>query len=99
MWGGKKADLSYKPWESSHICLLNHVKSSGAKEGARAVEIFSCLLLLYNIVYKYYLRDGDSFSFKDAVASKPYQKFSYKPQKLWWVGHIQKRIKTRLITC
>ena len=65
-------------------------------ESAGAVDIFSRSLLQYGLIYKYYLGDGDSSSFNDVVASKPYDVFSTTPEKLECVGHVQKRIGSRL---
>ena len=65
-------------------------------EGVGALNIFQRSLESYGLIYKYYLGDGDSSSFNDVVASDPYAEHNIKPEKLECVGHIQKRIGTRL---
>ena len=40
--------------------------------------------------------DGDTSSFKAVVDSKPYGKYNITPTKLECVGHVQKRLGTRL---
>ena len=47
-------------------------------------------------LYIEYLGDGDSSSFKDVVTSKPYEKYCIEPSKNECVGHVQKRLGTRL---
>ena len=42
------------------------------------------------------LGDADSSSFNYVVASDPYAEYDIKPEKLECIGHIQKRIGTRL---
>jgi hypothetical protein len=96
IWANKKGSTEYETWKAKHKCSLNHTKSSGAMESAGAVDIFSRSLLQYGLIYKYYLGDGDSSSFNDVVASKPYDVFSIIPEKLECVGHVQKRIGSRL---
>ena len=44
----------------------------------------------------FFKKKGDSSSFNDVVASKPYDVFSITPEKLECVGHVQKRIGSRL---
>ena len=70
MWNRRKDDPAFQAWESNHICPINHKKSSGAMESAGAVEIFSRSLSSRDLIYKYYLGDGDSSAFSDVVASK-----------------------------
>ena len=49
-----------------------------------------------NLIYHEYLDDSDTSSFKAVVDSKPYEKYNITPTKLECVGHVQKRLGTRL---
>ena len=40
--------------------------------------------------------DGDTSSFKEVVESNPYSEFGIAPEKIECVGHVQKRLETRL---
>ena len=73
MWNNKENQTGYSEWKANHICSLNHTGSSGAMESSGAVEIFSRSVLKNDLIYKYYLGDGDSSSFNDVVRSKPYE--------------------------
>ena len=72
IWTNSKGSAAYETWKAKYKCSLNHTRSSGAMESAGAVDVFSCSLLQNGLIYKYYLGDGDSSSFNDVVASKPY---------------------------
>ena len=43
-----------------------------------------------------YNKNKDAFSFKDVVESKPYQEYDITPVKLECIGHVQKRLGSRL---
>lgn len=59
------------------------------------VEMFRRSLPRYNIRYKYYLGDGDSQSYPAVVSAQPYGP-EFTVEKLECVGHVQKRIGSRL---
>ena len=63
-------------------------------EAARAIEIFSSLVLKYNLRYAKYLGDGDTNSFTKVVQSKPYGD-SLIPGKLECIGYYQKQLGNR----
>ena len=65
-------------------------------ESSGAVDIFNRSIIKHNIICKEYLGDGDTSSFNDVVRSEPYVKHSLTPIKLECVGHVQKRLGTRL---
>lgn len=96
MWHKNESKPGYQAWKANHICSLNHTTSSGAMEGSGAVKIFNRSVEKNDLIYKYYLGDGDSSSYGNVVASKPYEAYGIEPEKLECVGHIQKRIGTRL---
>ena len=94
--GKKEGSPEYIAWETQHNCHVNHVKSSGAMEGAGAAAIFKWSLEKNNLIYSEYLEDGDASSFKEVADSQPYQNFGIEPVKLECVGHTQKRLDIRL---
>ena len=96
MWEMQKGSANYERWKSEHVCHINHEKSSGAMEGAGAVEIFKRSVMKHNLIYNQYLGDGDTSSFKEVVAANIYKDFGVSPDKLECIGHVQKRLGTRL---
>ena len=96
MWERCKGSQQYELWKATHICSVNHVKSSGAMESAGAVNMFKRSVDKNNMIYQYYLGDGDTSSFKSVLDSDPYANFRMKPEKLECIGHAQKRMGTRL---
>ena len=65
-------------------------------ESAGAVDMFCRSVAINELIYNGYLGDGDSSSFKDVVNSKPYVVSNIDPEKYECVGHVQKRLGTRL---
>lgn len=96
MWKGKENSSEYEIWKLGHYCQINHDRSSGAMESTGAVDIFSRSVSQNNLIYKEYLGDGDTSSFADVVKSKPYEAYDVIPVKLECIGHVQKRLGTRL---
>ena len=93
----EKADKTsdkYLRWKADHKCSSNHVGSAGAMESVGALRIFTRSETTRNLRYTKYLGDGDSSSFKTVSESKPYEDVDI--EKLECVGHIQKRVGTRL---
>ena len=76
IWEPKKDTDEYENWKSTHICSINHQKSSGAMEPAGAIELFRRSVSTNNLIYSEYLGDGDTSSFTDLVANKPYEKYN-----------------------
>ncbi|CAB3982713.1 Hypothetical predicted protein [Paramuricea clavata] len=92
----EKADKNsdkYLQWKADHKCSSNHVGSAGAMESVGALRIFTRSETTRDLRYTKYLGDGDSSSFKTVSESKPYEDID---NKLECVGHIQKRVGTRL---
>jgi hypothetical protein len=77
-----------------HSCTANYRGSSGGMEVQGATEIFRRSLPTYNVRYTKYLGDGDSKGFDAVQEMKPYGETPV--EKLECVGHIQKRMGTRL---
>ena len=65
-------------------------------ESSGAVDMFCRSLAINKLIYNGYLGDGDSSSFKDVVDAKPYVVYNIDPEKYECVGHVQKRLGTRL---
>lgn len=78
-------------------CSSNYHGTSGAMEVAGAVKIFHRSLPEHNVRYVNYIGDGDTKAFMDVNASKPYG-VGIEINKIECVGHIQKRMGTRLRT-
>jgi len=97
MWEGKKGTKEYDNWLANHCCSINHETLSGAMESSGAVSIFERSIKKNCLIYKEYLGDGDSSSFADVVKSEPYKDHKVTPEKLECIGHVQKRLGTRLL--
>ena len=103
IWEGRKGNPNYdsEQWKLIHYesgdCEINHTKSSGAMEAAGAIEIFCRSIEKNGLIYNKYLGDGDTSSFTEVVNSQPYANHGdIIPEKLECVGHVQKRLGTRL---
>lgn len=78
-------------------CKANYMGTSGGMEVDGAKTIFQRSVPRYNVRYTEYLGDGDSGAFKSVFDSKPYGE-NVNITKLECVGHVQKRMGTRLRT-
>jgi hypothetical protein len=93
----EKADKNsdkYLQWQADRKFSSNHVGSAGAMESVGALRIFTRSEATRDLRYTKYLGDGDSSSFKTVSENKPYEDVDI--EKLECVGHIQKRVGTRL---
>lgn len=92
----EKGSAKYEEWLKNHIemCSANHIGSAGKMESDGIIEIFQRSLKLYNVVYAYYIGDGDSKTFSAILKASIYDNII--PKKLECVGHVQKRMGTRL---
>ena len=93
IWESRR-DRKISQLEQIHKCPINHTKSAGAMEAAGAVSIFKQSVDKYKLRYRTYIGDGDTDSFGKVVEAKPYGDIL--PVKLECVGHVQKRLGTRL---
>lgn len=78
-------------------CMKNYEGVSGGMESQGAVSIFKRSVEKYNLRYVKYLGDGDSKGYQDVQESEPYGS-NVKISKLECVGHVQKRMGSRLRT-
>jgi len=95
MRNNKKDTEGYEEFIKNHKCDINHFQSSGAMESAGAMSFFTESISKYKLRYSHYIGDGDTESFKKVVAAKPYGD-DLVPIKSECVGHVQKRLGTRL---
>ena len=95
-WKGKDLNTpEYAEWKESHNCPANHSGTSSSMESAGAIQIFKRSVERFNLRYTKYLGDGDSASFSNVQEAKPYGDQT-SITKLECIGHIQKRIGSRL---
>lgn len=86
-----------KRLEKQHLpnCCANYQGTSGGMETHGVTQLCQRSEELYNVRYKYYLGDGDSPAFSTVQSLKPYGDDCIM-EKLACVGHVQKRMGTRL---
>jgi hypothetical protein len=77
----------------NHICMKNYDGSSGGMETVAAVSMFHRSQQTRGVRYTKFLGDGDSSAFITVCNSKPYNTDIC---KLECIGHVQKRMGTRL---
>ena len=95
IWSSRQGTQEYDRWKEKHECKINHKKSAGAMEAVGAVNIFhQSVDDKYKLRYMKYVGDGDTESFGTVVKARPYGDLL--PAKLECVGHVQKRLGTRL---
>ena len=80
--------------ENDHNCSINHTGSSGAMEVSGAITMFKRSANSYNLRYKGYIGDGDTKAHQSVVKAKPYGDVVI--EKLECIGHVQKRVGSRL---
>ncbi|GFX93325.1 uncharacterized protein TNCV_151311 [Trichonephila clavipes] len=96
-WKRRKGSPAYKKWKILHVkeCLKNHNDSAGMMETVGIVRIFQRSLSHRSVRYTSYIGDGDSKTFSSITASNPYGEDNT-VSKIECVGHVQKRMGTRL---
>ena len=94
-WEKKTNDPRYGEWKASHQCKINHIGSSNSMETVGAVRIFTRSTATRGLKYKNMLGDGDSATYNAVIDSKPYGNDCI-PNKLECIGHVQKRVRSRL---
>ncbi|GFW90549.1 uncharacterized protein TNCV_565871 [Trichonephila clavipes] len=96
-WKRKKGSPAYKKWKILHVkeCLKNHNGSAGMMETVGMVRIFQRSLSHRSVRYTSYIQDGDSKTFSYITASNTYGE-DITVSKIECVGHVQKRMGTRL---
>lgn len=94
MWTYKKGSVEYDNWKEEHVCSINHIGSAGSMEVVGMKRMFSRSVRLYGLRYTFFIGDGDTKSFNEICKSNPYPGHSITKGEC--VGHVQKRVGTRL---
>ena len=84
----------YLSWKASHVCSLNHDGSAGSMEPKGAIQIFQRSQAERSLRYTEFLGDGDSASFLQVKATKPYGDDLITKNEC--IGQVQKRVGSRL---
>lgn len=84
-----------KKWKSEHekVCTKNHSGSSGQMEVNGMISMFTRSEEKHGVRYLNYVGDGDCKTFLSITKSDPY---SMPVSKIECVGHVQKRMGSRL---
>lgn len=93
---GIKRGTRYEVWKKKHmkVCTKNHSGSASKMEVDGMLRIFRRSEENRNVRYKHYIGDGDTKTFSQIASLNPYK--DLKIEKIECVGHIQKRMGTRL---
>ncbi|EFN69934.1 hypothetical protein EAG_00287, partial [Camponotus floridanus] len=95
-WKKKEGTAEYEEGFVDHElhCQINHEGSAGKMEVDAVVDMFQRSESLHNVKYVNYIGDGDSKTYKGIVDANPYGNVSVAKKEC--IGHVQKRIGTRL---
>ena len=91
----KTNDPKYHKWKAARNGKVNHTGSANSMETVGAVWIFERSLATRGLICKDMLGDGDSATYNAIVENKPYGEDCI-PNKLECIGHVQKRVGSRL---
>ncbi|XP_025261971.1 uncharacterized protein LOC105256709 [Camponotus floridanus] len=97
-WESKLDSAEYEEWHEAHVnagkCQANHTGAAGNME-VEAIKTMFQRSVKNGVRYRNYIGDGDSKAYSGLVNSKPYgDDFSIVKKEC--VGHVQKRMGTRL---
>ena len=96
VWEIKKGTMEYDNFMASHDCPINHSGSASSMEQAGVVSCFKRSISDYKVRYTSYIGDGDSSSFSSLCKADPYGGVTISKKEC--VGHVQKRLGSRLRT-
>ncbi|GFT11223.1 uncharacterized protein TNCV_1143671 [Trichonephila clavipes] len=96
-YNGVKFGIKYNKWQRALkiSCRKNYSGSAGKMEVDGMLRIFNRSEKLHNLKYSNYIGDGDTKTFNALSENKPYGD-DHLIQKIECVGHVQKRMGTRL---
>lgn len=96
-WNKKEGSAEYEEWFETHKeeCHANHKGSSGKMEVDVIIEMFQRSQKNYDIKYANYI--GDSKTYAGIINAGPYSDTPI--TKIECIGHVQKRMGTRLREC
>lgn len=99
-WSKHMNSEQYEEWKATHNqdCKANHEGSSGKMEVDAMKELFLRSIEKHGVKYMNYIGDGDSKTYTGIINSKPYGD-NCEIIKKECVGHVQKRMGTRLREC
>ena len=95
-WRDKEGTDEFQEWWEGHqhLCQANHHGSSGSMDASGMLSIFQRSVENHAVRYTEFLGDGDSKAHKLIVEQAVYG--NVEVQKLECVGHVQKRLGSRL---
>ena len=96
VWRSKEGTVEFQEWWEGHqhLCQANYFGSSGSMDASGMLAIFERSVQNYSVRYTEFLGDGDSKSHKLIVEEAVYGPVEVR--KLECVGHVQKRLGSRL---
>lgn len=96
LWRGKEGSHAFQEWWEGHQhkCHTNFEGSSGSMDASGLLYIFQRSVEQYGLRYLEFLGDGDSKAHKLLVEQAVYG--DAEVEKLECVGHVQKRLGSRL---
>ncbi|CAH2086841.1 unnamed protein product [Euphydryas editha] len=98
-WKNKLDTAEYEEWKEEHIktnqCTANHIGPSGNMEVSSIIEMFKRSIVKHGLRYMNYIGDGDSKTYSGLLKAQPYGE-DFVINKKECVGHVQKRMGTRL---
>ncbi|GFT48129.1 uncharacterized protein TNCV_1001211 [Trichonephila clavipes] len=94
---GRKFGPKYSVFLAKHqpFCKKNHNGSAGQMEVSGMNKIFFRSEHKHGLIYKQYIGDGDTKTYMSLVEKKPYGD-NIEIKKIECVGHVQKRMGSRL---
>lgn len=98
-WASKINTAEYEEWKMEHeeTCSINHEGSAGKMEVESMKEMFSRSVERYNVMYTNYIGDGDSKTYRGLLDLKLYGDVEVTKKEC--IGHVQKRMGSRLRQC
>ena len=96
VWKGRECTVEHERFLCDHDCSINHAGSAGSMEIAGVLQCFKQSVHLHNLRYTNYIGDSDSKSYLEVVKADPYNGVPI--TKLECIGHVQKRVGSRLRT-
>ena len=94
IWENKKGTQKYTDCKSELSFLINPEGSAGAMELNGLKRMSSRSICFHKLRYNFYIRDGDSESFREIAKLNPYP--GHKIEKEECISHVQKWLGTRL---
>jgi len=99
IWSKRRNTEEYNDWFENHQnhCSANHTGSSGKMEVDAVIEMFKRSMEKFGAQYRNYIGDGNSKTYSWILKAAPYG--DKEVIKKECIGHVQKRMGTRLRDC